>query len=83
MNYAYILQCADGTFYTGWTNDPEKRLAAHNNGTASKYTRVRRPVSMVYYEAFETKEEAMRREYAIKQLTRQEKLKLIRTKESP
>ena len=83
MNYAYILQCADGTFYTGWTNDPEKRLAAHNTGTASKYTRVRRPVSMVYYEAFETKEEAMRREYAIKQLTRQEKLKLIRTKESP
>ena len=81
MNYAYILQCADGTFYTGWTNDPEKRLAAHNNGTASKYTRVRRPVSMVYYEAFETKEEAMRREYAIKQLTRSEKLALIRTKE--
>ena len=83
MNYAYILQCADGTFYTGWTNDPEKRLAAHNNGTASKYTRVRRPVSMVYYEVFETKEEAMRREYAIKQLTRQEKLKLIRAKECP
>jgi len=80
MNYAYILQCADGTFYTGWTNDLKKRLAAHNNGTASKYTRVRRPVSMVYYESFETKEDAMRREYAIKQLTRSEKLMLIRAK---
>ena len=60
MNYTYILQCADGTLYTGWTNDLEKRLTAHNKGTASKYTRVRRPVSLLYYETFETKEEAMR-----------------------
>ena len=79
MNYTYILQCADGTLYTGWTNDLEKRLTAHNKGTASKYTRVRRPVSLLYYETFETKEEAMRREYAIKQLTRSQKLALVQS----
>ena len=60
-NYTYILRCADGTLYTGWTNDLEKRLAAHNAGTATKYTRPRRPVTLVYQEAFPTKEEAMRR----------------------
>ena len=77
MNHTYILQCADGTLYTGWTNDLEKRLASHNRGTASKYTRVRRPVSLIYHETFETKEEAMRREYEIKQMTRTQKLALI------
>jgi len=76
MNYTYILRCADGTLYTGWTNDLQKRLEAHNNGTASKYTRPRRPVSLFYYEEYGTKEEAMRREYAIKQLTRVQKLAL-------
>ena len=78
MNHTYILQCADGTLYTGWTNDLEKRLAAHNRGTASKYTRVRRPVSLIYHESFETKEDAMRREYEIKQLTRAQKLALMK-----
>ncbi len=77
MNYTYILRCADGTFYTGWTNDLEKRLAAHNRGTASKYTRPRRPVEFAYVEAHETKEQAMRREWEIKHLTREEKLTLI------
>lgn len=78
-NYTYILRCADGTLYTGWTNDLEKRLAAHNAGTAAKYTRPRRPVTLVYQEAFPTKEEAMRREWQIKRLTRAEKLALIQS----
>lgn len=77
MNYTYMVRCADGTLYTGWTVDPEKRLEAHNSGHGARYTRSRRPVSLVYLESFETKEEAMRREYAIKHLSRQEKLTLI------
>ena len=76
-NYTYILQCSDGTYYTGWTNDLEKRVAAHNDGTGSKYTRARRPVKLVYCEEFETKQEAMRREWEIKQMRRAEKQKLI------
>lgn len=80
VNYTYILRCADGTLYTGWTNDLDKRLSAHNAGTAAKYTRPRRPVTLVYQESFPTKEEAMRREWAIKQLTRGEKLRLIQAK---
>ncbi len=80
LNYTYILRCADDTLYTGWTNDLERRLAAHNAGKASKYTRVRRPVELAYFEAFETKEEAMRREVLIKQLSRSEKLKLIESR---
>lgn len=77
MNYTYILRCSDGTYYTGWTNNITKRLANHNNGKASKYTRVRRPVVLAYLEKFETKEDAMKREVAIKKLTRIQKLKLI------
>ena len=80
MNFTYIVRCSDGTLYAGWTNDLEKRMKAHNNGSGAKYTRTRRPVELVYYEAFETKEEAMRREYTIKQLSRPEKLKLIEGK---
>lgn len=82
MNYTYILSCADGSLYTGWTNDLEKRLAAHNAGKGGKYTRSHRPVALAYYEEFSTKEEAMRREAAIKNLTRPEKLKLIESKKS-
>ena len=82
MNYTYILSCADGTLYTGWTNDLDRRLAAHNAGRGSKYTRVRLPVTLVYHEVFETKEEAMAREWAIKQLTREQKLRLIEEKEN-
>lgn len=75
--YTYILRCADGTLYTGWTNDIEKRLEAHNSGRGAKYTKTRRPVEMVYFEQYETKEEAMSREYAIKQLKRAQKEALI------
>ncbi len=80
MNYTYILKCHDGTLYTGWTNDIEKRIKAHNEGRGAKYTKCRRPVELVYYEEFETKEEAMKREYAIKPLRRREKEKLIEKK---
>lgn len=79
-NYVYILKCADGTLYTGWTNDLEKRLRAHNEGRGAKYTRGRLPAELVYYEAFEERSEAMGREWAIKQLTREQKLALIRRK---
>lgn len=81
-NFTYILRCADGTLYTGWTNDLKKRLQAHNNGTGAKYTRTRRPVKLLYFEAFPTKEEAMRREWKIKQMTRVEKLKLVNNTEN-
>lgn len=77
MNYTYILKCNDDTLYTGWTNNLEKRIKDHNDGKGAKYTKTRRPVELVYYEKFETKEEAMKREYAIKQLTREEKKTLI------
>lgn len=76
-NYTYILECADGSLYTGWTNHLEERLKAHNAGTGAKYTKTRRPVKLVYFESFETKQEAMKREYQIKQLPRKAKLKLI------
>ena len=78
MNYTYMVECADGTLYTGWTNCLEKRLKDHNGGrNGAKYTKTKRPVSLVYYEGFITKEEAMQREYQIKQLTRERKLELI------
>lgn len=77
MNYTYILKCNDNTLYTGWTNNLEKRLKDHNEGNGAKYTKPRRPVELIYYEEFETKEEAMKREYAIKQLSRAKKLALI------
>ena len=76
--YAYIVECADGTLYSGWTNDLEKRVAAHNAGQGAKYTRSRRPVTLKYYEEFEDKNEALRREAALKKLSRAEKLKLIK-----
>ena len=79
-NYVYILKCADGTLYTGWTNNLEKRLRAHNEGRGAKYTRGRLPAELVYYETFEERSEAMGREWAIKQLTREQKLQLIRRK---
>ena len=72
-----MLKCSDGTLYTGWTNDLKKRVEAHNSGKGAKYTKARRPVELAYYEEFETKEQAMKREYAIKQLGRKEKQKLI------
>ena len=76
-NYTYIVECSDGTLYTGWTNDIEKRLKAHNEGKGAKYTRCRTPVKLVYLEESDTKQQAMSREAKIKQLSRQEKEKLI------
>ncbi|MGN0438958.1 MAG: GIY-YIG nuclease family protein [Lachnospiraceae bacterium] len=75
--YTYIVECSDGTLYAGWTNDLAKRMRAHNLGTGAKYTRSRLPVRLVYYEAYQTKQEAMKREYAIKQMRRKDKLNLI------
>lgn len=77
MNCVYMLRCRDGSLYTGWTNDLEKRLKAHNSGSASKYTRTRLPAELVYFEEWESKEAAMSREWHIKRLSREEKLKLI------
>lgn len=77
MNYTYIVECADGTLYTGWTSDLYRRIRSHNEGRGAKYTRSRLPVKLKYYEISETKQEAMRREYAIKQMTRIQKLSLI------
>ena len=78
MNYVYILRCNDDSLYTGWTNNLEKRIKAHSNGKGAKYTKARLPVELVYFEEYENKIEAMRREYAIKQLKRKEKLMLIK-----
>ncbi|MCE9654842.1 GIY-YIG nuclease family protein [Clostridium celatum] len=77
MNYVYILRCNDNSLYTGWTNNLEKRLKVHASGKGAKYTKARLPIELVYFEEFEDKIEAMRREYVIKQLTRKEKLILI------
>ena len=79
MYYVYLLRCADGTLYTGFTNDLARRLAAHNAGRGAKYTRGRRPVELVYWESFSNKSSALRREYAIKRLSRAEKLSLIQS----
>ncbi|MFA6463911.1 MAG: GIY-YIG nuclease family protein [Candidatus Paceibacterota bacterium] len=77
--FIYILECCDKTLYTGSTNDLEKRVLAHNTSkTAAKYTKARRPVTLKYFEKFRTKSKAMKRECAIKNLTRSEKLKLVK-----
>ena len=75
--YVYMLRCADGTLYTGWTSDLARRVKAHNSGHGAKYTRSRTPVELVYSEEMEDKPQALKREYAIKQLSREEKQKLI------
>lgn len=77
MNYTYIVECADGSLYCGWTNDLEKRIMDHNAGKGAKYTKTRLPVKLVYHETFDTKEEAMSREWHIKQLSRSKKEVLI------
>ncbi len=79
MYYIYILECADGTFYTGYTTQVEERVLAHNAKKGAKYTRGRTPVKLVYQESFEEKSEALKREYAIKKMTRKEKVKLMNT----
>jgi putative endonuclease len=75
--YCYILECADGTYYTGWTTDPPRRERQHNSGRGARYTRTRLPVRLVYLEEQADRASAMRRERAIKQLRRRQKSKLI------
>jgi putative endonuclease len=78
LYYVYIVECSDGTFYTGYTNNIENRVNKHNSGKGAKYTKTRLPVKLVYKEKFCTKSEALKREYFIKQLTRKEKEKLMK-----
>lgn len=75
--YCYMLICADGTFYTGWTTDPERRLAQHNKGTGARYTRSRRPVELVYLETHLDRNSAMKRERAIKNLSHTQKKNIL------
>ena len=82
MNWVYILRCGDGSLYTGWTNDLDKRIQEHKTGRGGKYTRAHAPVELVYCESFDTKNEAMSREWHIKQLTRKQKLALIGGKDT-
>ena len=77
MNYTYLVRCADGTLYCGWTNHLEERIKAHNAGKGAKYTKGRRPVELVYYETFATKQEAMKREAEVKRLNREGKIEFI------
>ena len=79
--YVYILRCSDSSYYTGWTNDLDQRLLMHNSGKGAKYTKSRLPVELIYFEKCADKSEALKREYAIKQLTRKEKEKLIASKD--
>lgn len=75
--YCYILECADGTYYTGWTVNPERRVAVHNQGRGARYTRTRCPVKLVYVEELPDQKSAMKREIAIKRMKRERKMKLI------
>jgi putative endonuclease len=76
--YCYIVECADGTYYTGWALDPEKRVAMHNKGRGARYTRTRSPVKLVYVEELPDRKSAMKREIAIKRMGRVGKVRLIR-----
>lgn len=76
-HFVYIVRCSDNSLYTGYTNNIEVRINKHNAGKGAKYTKIRRPVVLVYQEMYDTKSEALRREYEIKTFTRQRKLKLI------
>ena len=75
--YCYILECADGTFYTGWTTDPKRRVSQHNKGIGAKYTNTRRPVKLVYLEPHPNRRDAMKRELAIKKMKRVQKSRLV------
>ncbi len=77
MNYTYILKCSDGSFYTGWTTDIERRLKEHNSGKGARYTRARLPVELVHFEVYETKSDAMKRECEIKGMSRRLKMEFI------
>ncbi|KAB1197533.1 MULTISPECIES: GIY-YIG nuclease family protein [Haloferax] len=77
MHFVYVLQCTDGSLYTGYTTDVERRVAEHNAGDGAKYTRGRTPVELVHVEEYDSKSKAMSREYEIKQLRREQKLSLV------
>jgi len=76
MAYTYVVQCSDGTYYTGWTEDLERRVAAHNAGRGARYTRSRRPVRLVYYELCADRSGAMQREATLRRLSHREKARL-------
>ena len=76
-HYCYIVECADGTYYTGWAIDPERRVAMHNKGRGAKYTKMRLPVQLVYVEEQPDLSTALKREIAIKRMTRLRKRRLI------
>ncbi|PAB60704.1 GIY-YIG nuclease family protein [Anaeromicrobium sediminis] len=80
MHFAYMVRCSDNSLYSGYTkgNGPEKRIEMHNRGIGSKYTRARLPVKLVYFEKFQSKSEAMKREYAFKKLNKKQKEKLVK-----
>lgn len=75
--FCYILECSDGTYYTGWTTDPERRVKQHNKGVGARYTKTRRPVKMVYLEEQPDRIAALKRERAIKALPRKKKIELF------
>ena len=75
--YCYIVECVDGTYYTGWAVNPEQRVAMHNQGRGARYTRTRRPVKLVYIEELPDRKSAMKREITIKKMERGQKIKLI------
>jgi putative endonuclease len=77
-HYVYVVECSDDTYYTGYTTDVERRVAEHNDGEGARYTRGRRPVTLVHVEAFESQSRAMQREYAIKQLSRPAKERVVK-----
>lgn len=77
MHFAYVVRCADGTLYTGYARDPRERETVHNSGRGARYTKSRRPVTLVFVQAFRSQGAALTREYQIKQLTRAEKESLI------
>ena len=76
-NYTYMLKCHDGTIYTGWTTQLDRRISEHNSGRGAKYTRSRRPVELIYYEELESKEKAMKREAEIKKMTKKQKIAMV------
>lgn len=81
QHYVYLVECNDGSYYTGYTTDVERRIEEHNAGDGAKYTRGRRPVQLVHVESFETSSEALQREHEIKQLRRSGKERLVETGE--
>ncbi len=82
-HYVYVVRCANGSLYTGYTKDIEARIAAHNKGKGGRYTRAHRPVELITYWRFETKREALQAEFKLKQLPRRKKLELVQANEFP